>query len=300
MKISVILTTCNAEKTIQRTLNSILSQDGQNRKYEMELIVVDDASTDKTPFILQENKIQYITNATNSGGPNKGRNIGLQKATGDFICICDHDDIWHRQKLSRQIDYCHAANIITCGYELADHKIGKKRIRSHSAAVPVQYPQNSTFRNVLSRSYTGQTVYLSTIMFHKDLKQILFEERFGMLDYDWLLRIFENQTSLELPDILVERYVDGSNLSLHAAYRKNDYYYSLYTLEAYEEKYSELTKLAAKRINGSRARYHYLMNDMKQARRYFRRSRYDLKVLSYYLTSFFGSSYVRRHFSVFG
>ena len=61
--------------------------------FDLELIVVDDCSSDDTINILQSNKINYLSTGKNSGGPNKGRNLALKQSTGDFICIADHDDI---------------------------------------------------------------------------------------------------------------------------------------------------------------------------------------------------------------
>ena len=103
MRVSVILTTYNSANFIQRTLNSILSQQGKGSVFELELLVIDDASTDNTPHILARNNIVYISNSENSGGPNKGRNIGLKIATGDYICFCDHDDAWEPSKIIRQL-----------------------------------------------------------------------------------------------------------------------------------------------------------------------------------------------------
>jgi len=76
VRISVILTTYNAEKPIRRTLNSVFAQNGINRDFELELIVIDDCSTDQTPDILQEYGIDFYQTPANYGGPNLGRNCG--------------------------------------------------------------------------------------------------------------------------------------------------------------------------------------------------------------------------------
>ena len=92
-KVSVILTTYNSEYQIQEVIDSIYNQQGKGKLFEIELIVVDDCSTDSTQKILSKNDIDFSTTSKNSGGPNRGRNIGLKQCTGDFICIMDHDDI---------------------------------------------------------------------------------------------------------------------------------------------------------------------------------------------------------------
>ena len=53
-KVSVILTTYNSEKTVETTVNSIRSQEGEGYDFEIELIVVDDCSTDSTTQILKK------------------------------------------------------------------------------------------------------------------------------------------------------------------------------------------------------------------------------------------------------
>jgi len=137
-------------------------------------------------------------------------------------------------------------------------------------------------------------------MIHSSLKHIRFEEIFGMVDYDWKLRLFEHRRSAEISTSLMSRYVDGNNLSLDREYRKRDYYYSLMSLEDYEIRYPRETTLGRKRIEGSRARYHYLTGDMPSARRYFKKSHWDVKTMLYYCTTFYGNEVVKKYFRVFG
>src|SRR5690554_4200489 len=106
MKVTVILTTYNSEKFIKKTLTSIFNQQKENIDFSLEIIVVDDCSTDKTLEILKaEDKIILLQNENNSGGPNKGRNTALKKATGTYICIADHDDEWLPQKIATQLKH---------------------------------------------------------------------------------------------------------------------------------------------------------------------------------------------------
>ena len=90
-KISVIIPVYNAEKTIRRCLESIMSS-----KYEeYEVIVVDDGSTDNSASILLEyanrDRRIKIINQTNSG-PSIARNKGLELAEGEIIAFVDSDD----------------------------------------------------------------------------------------------------------------------------------------------------------------------------------------------------------------
>jgi len=137
-------------------------------------------------------------------------------------------------------------------------------------------------------------------MFCSSLKHILFEEQYGMIDFDWVLKLFNNQKSVEVCDALYLRKVDGSNLSLNQQYRINDYQYSLQSVAKYKSKYEKEVKFAERRINGSMGRYYYLTGNMRLARVYLLKSRMELKTILYLITTFVGSKIVKRYFKIFG
>lgn len=93
--ISMIIPVYNAEKYLEETLNSIINQSiGFNN---IELILVDDSSTDNSKKIIEEyaetyNNIMPFYSSKNHGHPGFGRNIGLKKATADYIMFMDNDD----------------------------------------------------------------------------------------------------------------------------------------------------------------------------------------------------------------
>lgn len=96
IKFSVIIPAYNAETTIERAVHSCLTQSFP----PFEIIVVDDASTDTTLSRLQQfqNCITIIALDKNQG-VSVARNVGWEKATGDYIAFLDSDDIWHPEKL---------------------------------------------------------------------------------------------------------------------------------------------------------------------------------------------------------
>jgi glycosyltransferase involved in cell wall biosynthesis len=303
IKLSVIITTYNSEETIQRLLNSITSQHGINEYFNLELLVVDDCSTDNTLTILKENNIPFFQTETNSKGPNKGRNIGLKLATGDYICITDHDDEWKLDRIIKMLPYFHKYSIITSGYTVVDdekkteiHRVSKDT----SEAGFVYYDVNKTFKQLLSKKSTGQNLYLGNIFLEKKFKNILFEEVFGLVDFDWILNLLHQQDSVEIKDSLYLRHVKNNNLSLNERYRSCDFHFSLMTIEKYFDEYPRLVKKSYKKIHGTRARYYYLMNQMPRARFYFLKSQINLKTVLFYVTTFIGSSFVKRKFHFFG
>lgn len=101
MKVSVIIPTYNRGRYISDCIDSVLNQ----TFYDLEVIVVDDGSTDDTKKIVQkidDDRVTYIATA-NSGRPAVPRNIGLSRARGEYISFLDSDDLWVPWKLEEQI-----------------------------------------------------------------------------------------------------------------------------------------------------------------------------------------------------
>ena len=302
-KVSVILTTYNSENQLEEVINSINNQEGKGEVFELELLVFDDCSTDNTQAILLDNDIDFKITNYNTGGPNYGRNLGLKQCTGDYICIADHDDIWFSNKVKKLLAVSHLAPIVTSGYVLSD-TFSLKEVTRVSRALDakgyLKYEKNETFLRKLTKSKIGQKAYLGSILFHSSLKETFFEEKYGMIDFDWILKLFYNKTSVEVCDALYLRKVEGSNLSLNEQYRINDYQYSLQSIAKYKSDYAKEVKLSKRRINGSMGRYYYLMDDMRLSRAYFLKSRIELKTILYLITTFVGSKIVKRYFKIFG
>jgi len=102
--VSIVMATFNGEKYLRKQLNSILNQD---YRY-LEVIIVDDASTDSTQTILEEysqqdTRINYMCAEDNAGASASfERALGLAK--GEFIAFADQDDVFEVQKISILIE----------------------------------------------------------------------------------------------------------------------------------------------------------------------------------------------------
>ncbi len=100
--ITIGLTTYNAEDTVERAVNSALSQSYR----PIEIVAVDDCSTDQTLEILRllsikHPEIRIFSNQVN-GGVSKSRNHILQNAKGEFVVFFDDDDESHPDRLKKQ------------------------------------------------------------------------------------------------------------------------------------------------------------------------------------------------------
>ncbi len=99
-KISVIIPVYNGEKTIQKTIESVLEQTFK----DFEILVVNDGSTDATLAIISQfidPRIQVFS-YSNSGAP-KSRNRGFEQSSGEYIAFLDADDLWVNDKLELQL-----------------------------------------------------------------------------------------------------------------------------------------------------------------------------------------------------
>ena len=92
MDLSVIIPVYNAGALINRCLDSIFSQQGE---YEVEVICIDDSSTDNSVELIKSRKEQNITLLQQeNAGPAKARNKGMHVAKGRYMAYLDADDYW--------------------------------------------------------------------------------------------------------------------------------------------------------------------------------------------------------------
>lgn len=123
--VSVIITTHNRLTLLQRAINSVYSQTYKS----IELIVVDDASTDDTPLFCQKQSFRYVyISPKESKGGNYARNQGIRLAKGTYIAFLDDDDYWLPTKIERQVELIKEKNceLVYCAKRLEilkDNKI---------------------------------------------------------------------------------------------------------------------------------------------------------------------------------
>lgn len=127
--VSIVLATYNGERFLQEQLNSLFQQTYQ----PLEIIAVDDCSIDNTLSLLNENAAKYnhlfvVQNSENRGHV-KTFEKGFALANGDFIAICDQDDIWLPNKIEVLLNHIGHYAIAYCDSEFIDasgQSLGKK------------------------------------------------------------------------------------------------------------------------------------------------------------------------------
>lgn len=100
--VSVIIPAYNACVTVERTISSVVNQTYSN----LEVLVVDDGSTDETALLVQrmadaDPRIRLLQKP--NGGLVSARNFGIAHASGEFIAPIDADDLWHPEKIAKQV-----------------------------------------------------------------------------------------------------------------------------------------------------------------------------------------------------
>ncbi|MBY5523378.1 glycosyltransferase family 2 protein [Rhizobium leguminosarum] len=101
--VSVVIPAFNASRYIERTLRSAGRQTYRN----LEIIVINDGSTDDTAKVveqvaLEDSRIRWLSTANR--GVAAARNTGIQEAAGWFVAFLDADDLWHQTKIEKQVN----------------------------------------------------------------------------------------------------------------------------------------------------------------------------------------------------
>lgn len=119
MKLSVIIPIYNCEKLICDTVQSILEQTFS----DFELLLLNDGSTDQTPAVLEklartDARIRVIN--LENGGPAKARNCGIEKASGEYLCFIDSDDLILPEMFEKMLSLAenNHLDMVACGYTM--------------------------------------------------------------------------------------------------------------------------------------------------------------------------------------
>ena len=110
--VSIITPSYNSSRFINECVNSVLGQTYTN----WELIIVDDASNDNSRELIsniaaRDNRIKFVFLTKNIGVAGS-RNIALEKSKGRYIAFLDSDDVWKKEKLTKQIHFMQSNNVL--------------------------------------------------------------------------------------------------------------------------------------------------------------------------------------------
>ncbi|MEJ2034008.1 MAG: glycosyltransferase [Deltaproteobacteria bacterium] len=146
--VSVLIPAYNAEATLAETLDSVLKQTHS----EIEVLVIDDGSTDRTSAIAKEfsrkdNRCRCIQQA-NAGQPN-ALNRGINEAQGEFITVIDADDLYDPTKMKKQLHVLHTSGCDVVLTQFQRFKVEDSRVVYTSRTDPPEFKNRSDYLRTL-------------------------------------------------------------------------------------------------------------------------------------------------------
>lgn len=168
---SVIIPVYNGEKTIAKTIESVLLQDFR----DYEIIVINDGSIDSTEIICKEfeakDKRVFLINKKNEGVA-CARNEGIKKSRGEFLCFLDSDDVVYPQWLSNYRDLSKQHDLLVQGYHITGSEIDSVRkpidrvfTKSSLEQGVLELIRSGTLNSPWSKSYRASIVKNNSIFF---------------------------------------------------------------------------------------------------------------------------------------
>jgi glycosyltransferase involved in cell wall biosynthesis len=212
--ISCVVPVFNGERYLKEALDSILVQTYR----PLEIIVIDDGSTDGTAAVVTSYGAQVRYVSQPNAGPAAARNLGLREARGEFVAFLDADDLWYPEKLTRQMArFAARPELALCVTHIRNFLSSdvNSKIAAHYRDHPrlIRALPGYATGTLLARWTLFHTVgHFDSTLKHSDTTE-------------WFLRAAERGAIIELvPDALVYRRLHETNFShLEACASREEY-----------------------------------------------------------------------------
>jgi len=200
--VSVCIGAYNRKDYVRECLDSALAQTWPRK----EIVVVDDASTDGTREILQSygDSIRLILRDRNSGICPVTRNQAVREARGGYVAFLDSDDVWHPEKLSRQVAFMEAHPDIPLCHTLC-HVIDERSrvvgVRHGAGVVPAT---GMIFEQLLDHCWITISTVMARRTLFDEIGGFCEEEETGIIgeDQDFFLRVARRHPIGLIPEVL--------------------------------------------------------------------------------------------------
>jgi glycosyltransferase involved in cell wall biosynthesis len=203
ISVSIVIPTHNRAAYLADALDSVFAQNMPN----LEVIVVDDHSTDDTAGVLAryDGRIHVVTRASSSHNPGRVRNDGLRAARGKYVAFLDSDDMWVSGKLGRQLAILDSDP--DCGFVFGNVVFVENGVQTPPAVAAGSLPSGW----ILEALAADMFVHPSTLVVRRTLVERVgrFSELVGTAEeYDFLLRIarLARGTAVDVPLAVVRRH----------------------------------------------------------------------------------------------
>lgn len=216
--VSVIIPTYNRSAFLPGAIQSVLNQ--KNAPCDIEVIVVDDGSTDDTAEVVKKfgSKVKYAR-VPHSGKPSVPRNTGLELAAGDLIAFQDSDDMWADDKLAKQVPVFDD-QAVTFSYGNARIMENDGSLTSAYVVPPNELQKGEDFKTLIK----GNVISTLTVMVRREVIEAVggFNESNDLRaveDYElWLRIVANNPKSIKsIPHALAHYRMHEDNISKSSA-----------------------------------------------------------------------------------
>lgn len=220
--VSVIIPTYNREKTIIRSINSVLNQTYKN----IEILVIDDGSVDNTKKLINElnnSSVHYLYQ--HNQGQNSARNNGIAHSSGDFLFFLDSDDEWLPQMVEKHLAVYKNNPDVYCVYNNVVSFVNKRPANTGTDFTI----SGNIYKEALIQGYISSMIGLS---FKRDCLSTItgFDPKFSNSDDDDLcLRLAKHFKFFLIPDVLAIVHDDGGNRITGDKIQYLDGWFQLYT-----------------------------------------------------------------------
>ncbi|AKX50699.1 glycosyltransferase family 2 protein [Thiopseudomonas alkaliphila] len=194
MLVSIITPLYNCSTFLESTIRSIIAQS----YIDWELVLVDDCSQDNSldianDYVAQDSRIKLIKLTKNSGAA-VARNIAIEEASGRLIAFLDSDDLWHPQKLEKQINFM-LENNYAFSYTAYEKINEEGKVFEYVGA-----PQQLSYKQLLKTNEIG---CLTVIYDTKHLGKVYMPTETKREDYaTWLSILKKTDYAYGMPEIL--------------------------------------------------------------------------------------------------
>ena len=216
--VSIITPSFNTENYIAETIQSVLNQSYQN----WEMLIIDDSSTDKSIDIIKsfnDKRIRLFINDSNKGAA-ISRNYALKEAKGKWITFLDSDDLWHHNKLEKQINFMKENNYhfsYTNYIEIDEKSEPNGKLLTGPKIITKKSLNNFCYQGCLTVMYDCEKVGL--IQISNLLKNN---------DYALWLKVIKKSNCYLLPEILSSYRRRQGSISNHSSIKLIIHHYYLW------------------------------------------------------------------------
>lgn len=247
-KISVIVPVYNAEAYLDKCIESLIRQSYDN----LEIILIDDKSTDKSLEICHkwrkmDRRISVFEHSDNKGQAS-ARNLGLDKASGNYITFVDSDDWIEKKLIEKLYDKLKEANvnISCCGFKLVYEKGGSHNIQRKNLILSSEEAFGSMLDNdgsIIGNEVCGKLFQRHIFKEHRFVENMLYE------DAHMMLQVLQDNLKIACIDTCLYNYYirDNSTMrkvfDIHELDRLKVWQYALYLAENRYKKFIRQAKI---------------------------------------------------------